>query len=99
MNNSRDFVKKVTDSLGGVTVVLEYVQEIRTRGFDAQLPLKKTYKGVNTIKVTNENNKLEVVFYKIIPKKYIMQKVATVEIGSLADLKQTIKTQIGLEFK
>ena len=38
MNNSRDFVKKVTDSLGGVTVVLEYVQEIRTRGFDAQLP-------------------------------------------------------------
>ena len=97
--SERDFVKQVTDALGGVTTVLDYVQEIRTRGFDAQLPLKKTYKGANTIKVTNENNKLEVVFYKIVPKKYIMQKVATVEIGSLDDLKQTIKNQIGLEFK
>ena len=96
--SERDFVKQVTDALGGVTTVLDYVQEIRTRGFDAQLPLKKTYKGVNTIKVTNENNKLEVVFYKIVPKKYIMQKVATVEIGSPDDLKQTIKAQIGLEF-
>ena len=96
--SERDFVKQETDALGGVPTVLDYVQEIRTRGFDAQLPLKKTYKGVNTIKVTNENNKLEVVFYKIVPKKYIMQKVATVEIGSLDDLKQTIKNQIGLEF-
>ena len=97
--SERDFVKQVTDALGGVTTVLDYVQEIRTRGVDAQLPLKNTYKGVNTIKVTTENNKLEVVFYKIVPKKYIMQKVATVEIGSLDDLKQTIKNQIGLEFK
>ena len=97
--SERDFVKQVTDALGGITTVLEYAQEVRTRGFDAQLPLKKTYKGVNTIKVTTENNKLEVVFYKIVPKKYIMQKVATVEIPSLDDLKQTIKAQIGLEFK
>lgn len=49
-------------------------------GFDAQIPLKNTYKGVNTIKVTTENGDLEVVFYKIVPKKYIMQKVATVKI-------------------
>lgn len=97
--SERDFVKQVTDSLGGITTVLEYAQEVRTRGFDAQLPLKKTYKGVNTIKVTTENNKLEVVFYKIVPKKYIMQKVASAAIASLDDLKQTIKTQIGLEFK
>lgn len=97
--SERDFVKQVTDALGGITTVLDYVQEIRTRGFDAQLPLKKTYKGVNTIKVTNENNKLEVVFYKIVPKKYIMQKVATVEIGTLDNLKHAIKNQIGLEFK
>lgn len=97
--SERDFVKQVTDALGGITTVLEYAQEVRTRGFDAQLPLKKTYKGVNTIKVTTENNKLEVVFYKIVPKKYIMQKVATVEIATLEDLKQTIKAQIGLEFK
>ena len=97
--SERDFVKQVTNALGGIVTVLEYVQEIRTRGFDVQLPLKKTYKGVNTIKVTNENNKLEVMFYKIVPKKYIMQKVATVEINSLDELKDVIKKQIGLEFK
>lgn len=97
--SERDFVKQVTNALGGIVTVLEYVQEIRTRGFDVQLPLKKTYKGVNTIKVTNENNKLEVMFYKIVPKKYIMQKVATVEINSLDELKDIIKKQIGLEFK
>jgi len=96
---NRDFIKEVTDSLGGVANVLQYAQELRTRGFDAQIPLKKTYKGVNTIKVTTENGDLEVVFYKIVPKKYIMQKVATVKIESLADLKATIKNQIGLDFE
>lgn len=91
------FSHTVQVKLGGISKVKELTSKVVTRGFDCQLYLTKSYKGCNLVKVTTENDKLEIMFYKMIPGKSL-NKLKTNEIKSLDDLNEVLFNEIGLVF-
>ncbi len=91
------FDHHVKEKLGGVAKVAELTKKCVTRGFDSQLYLKKTHKGCNLIKVTTENDKIEVMFYHVIEKKSF-KKLDTVEVKSLDDIASVITNKTGIVF-
>ena len=93
------FSQSVKEKLGGVSKVAEKTKQCKTRGFDLQMYLKKTYKGCNLVKVTAENDKLEVMFYNLKPGKFSLVKLNTIEIRSLDEVSDVIFNEIGLKFE
>ena len=93
------FSASVKEKLGGVTKVAEKTKQCKTRGYDLQMFLNKTYKGCNLVKVTSENDKLEVMFYSFKPNKLSLIKLETIEVRSLDEISAVIFKQIGLKFE
>ncbi len=81
-----EFSLQVKNALGGITKVASITTKCITRGFDLQMYMIKKIDKINLIKVTTENDILEVMFYNYEPKRRILNKIKTVEIQSLDEL-------------